>query len=151
MIYDEDAQLKEIDEVIYAADRALMHLQNARNEINSASGWGILDMMGGGLVSTYVKRDHMRQAQREVAQAQDAIQMFNRELQDVTNIYSINMNMDGFLGMADYLFDGILSDVFVYDQIKEMQSRIDDSIYQLERIRAWLIEKEEEIVSHRIY
>ena len=42
---------REINEAISAADDALDHLQRARQCLNSAGNWGLLDMLGGNMIS----------------------------------------------------------------------------------------------------
>ena len=46
---------KERNEAILAGERALDSLRAARDELNSAGNWGIVDLLGGGLISGLVK------------------------------------------------------------------------------------------------
>ena len=63
----------EIQEAIDAADRALRSLERARDSLHSAKGWGILDMLGGGLFSTCVKHSNMNEAETALADVQAAL------------------------------------------------------------------------------
>ena len=45
----------EIEEAMAAADDALFYLQKANDSMKSAKNWGLWDMFGGGLISTFVK------------------------------------------------------------------------------------------------
>lgn len=46
---------KEREEAIRAGKRAKKSLEQALDALDSASGWGILDIFGGGLISTLAK------------------------------------------------------------------------------------------------
>ena len=50
-------------EAMDAGERALSTLRCAQEKLNSASNWGILDMFGGGMFSTIMKRSKMDDAQ----------------------------------------------------------------------------------------
>lgn len=45
---------KELSEAIAACDRANSTLNEALGKLESAKGWGIFDIIGGGLVSSYL-------------------------------------------------------------------------------------------------
>ena len=85
--------IKEVEEAIMAADNALTHLTAAMDKLNSASGWGIFDMFGGGVFATYIKRSKMKDAQAEMEKAQNALMIFNRELEDVQNMVWLIMSL----------------------------------------------------------
>lgn len=46
---------KEKREAVEAGQRALNSLRAAQNNLNSAKNWGIFDMFGGGMFSTFIK------------------------------------------------------------------------------------------------
>ena len=142
-----DDELRELDEAIEASDAALEHLERARQLLDSASGWGVVDMIGGGMFSTFVKRAKMHEAQQEVQLAQNAMSVFRRELMDVEWVDAAGMGQDGFLGAADYFFDGVLADVMSYERIQRSRDQLERTIRQVEGIRERLIRREEEIVS----
>jgi hypothetical protein len=144
-VYDDE--LKELDEAIEASDNALEHLEKARQMLDGASGWGIVDMVGGGFFSTYLKRSRLHDAQREVQLAQNALRIFNRELRDVAMFDTVDIGQDSFLGMADYFFDGVLADFLSYDRIQRSRDDVERCIAEVERIRDRLIDREEELVS----
>ena len=57
---------KELSEAITASERVLDHLYEAETNLKNAKSWGVLDIVGGGFVSTFVKREYMETAQREL-------------------------------------------------------------------------------------
>ena len=60
---------RERQEAIDAGERALDSLYGARRELASAGNWGLLDLFGGGLFSTFAKHSKMDDAQRYMEQA----------------------------------------------------------------------------------
>ena len=50
---------KEKREAIDAGNRALRSLRTARENLNSAKNWGLVDMFGGGFFSTMLKHSKM--------------------------------------------------------------------------------------------
>ena len=55
---------RERQEAIDAGERALDSLYGVRKELESAGNWGLLDMFGGGMFTTFVKHSKMNDAQR---------------------------------------------------------------------------------------
>ncbi len=131
-------QHREISEAIDAADQALMYLNQARHSLNKAGNWGLVDLFGGGFLSTLLKHSHMDSAQRELEQARQAVRRFSRELQDVHAAMDVNLDTGDFLSFADYFFDGLIADWMVQSRISTAKRQVDDAIRQVERIRSQL-------------
>ena len=131
MIYD---RTKEIQEAITAGERALVSLRNAKSNMDSARGWGLLDIFGGNGFSGFVKHMKISRAQESLNQAKDDLERFNRELADVQDIRGLTIDISDFLIFADFFFDGLLADIYVQSKIKQAQSDIDNAIYRVEEL-----------------
>ena len=127
MLIDRERQ-DEID----AGERALDSLYGVRKELESAGNWGLLDMFGGGMFTTFVKHSKMNDAQRYMERAKRDLAAFSRELADVSE--TLNINTGDFLSFADYFFDGFLADMMVQSRIRDAQRQVDDAIYRVESI-----------------
>lgn len=57
---------KEKREAIEAGQRALSSLRIAKENLNSAKNWGLVDMFGGGFFSTMLKHSKMDQARQNM-------------------------------------------------------------------------------------
>ena len=123
---------RERQEAIDAGERALDSLYGVRKELESAGNWGLLDMFGGGLFTTFVKHSKMNDAQRYMERAKRDLAAFSRELADVSE--TLNINSGDFLTFADYFFDGFLADMMVQSRIHDAQRQVDDAIYRVESI-----------------
>ena len=131
MIYD---RTKEIQEAITAGERALVSLRNAKSNMDSARGWGLLDIFGGNGFGGFVKHMKIGRAQESLNQAKDDLERFNRELADVQDIRGLTIDISDFLIFADFFFDGLLADIYVQSKIKQAQSDIDNAIYRVEEL-----------------
>jgi len=129
MAYEKEK--KEILEALAAGDEAIYHLEGAQNMLNSAGNWGIADILGGGLFISMIKRNKMREAQREMDEAREALQAFSRELQDVDRAMDIDLDLDGFLGFADFFFDNFMVDVMVQSRISDAKRQVNEAIEQV--------------------
>lgn len=131
-IKDRDTEIKE---AIEAADNALGHLRGAAAELDRAGGWGIADMLGGSFISTAIKHGHMGNAQEEIEAAKVALRSFARDLRDVDEDVGLDVEVGGFLGFADYFFDGIVADWLVQSKIDAAKQQVADAIRQVEGVR----------------
>lgn len=104
------SQREEIQEAVQAANRTLGHLQRAQECLRSAGNWGVVDMLGGGLLTSLIKRGKMSGAEAELSQARDALRQFAAELRDVRDAADISVEVNDFLGFADLFFDGLIVD-----------------------------------------
>ncbi len=134
----------ELREALAAGQSAARSLEAVRKSLESAAGWGVWDMMGGGLLSTMAKHSHMDQAKEHAHQAEQALRRFHRELQDVQAQLEVHLQLDGFLRFADYFFDGLIVDWSVQsrinssrDAVGQAQQRVSEMLARLEaRLRA---------------
>ena len=122
---------KEVQEARYAGLRALDSLRAAQKALESARGWGIFDILGGGTISTLVKHSKLDRAREHIENAQYALKKFRRELADV-NLPDVRI--DGLLTFADFFFDGFFADLLVQQRINEARRQIERTCRQVEDI-----------------
>ena len=78
----------------------------------------------------------MSDAEREIEEARYSLQRFSKELRDVTGYSSIHI--DEFLTFADFVFDGLLADVWVQSKISKAKEQCDDAIVRVSQIKSEL-------------
>lgn len=133
MAYDDN---KERQEAIFAGMRAKNSLTNALNALNSARGWGIYDILGGGVISTFIKHSKMDDASDYLEEAHRDLQIFNKELSDIKGLDGINLSTNDVWGVSDWLFDSFLTDWIVQGRINEAREQIRHAIDQVDSILA---------------
>ena len=125
---------KEKREAIEAGQRALNNLRTARENLNSAKNWGLVDMFGGGFFTTMMKQSKMDQAKRNMDLAKLALRNFSKELNDVNIACNLNLDMGDFLTFADYFFDGFAVDWMVQERINKARNQVEEAIRRTEEI-----------------
>ena len=129
---------REINEAMQAGQEALRCLSQARDCLNSAGNWGIVDMLGGGLITTFIKRSKMKDADLLVQQARSALKRFQKELTDVENIPEFRIETGDFLTSADYFFDGLVADWLVQSKINDARRQVENAMVKINYIMGQL-------------
>lgn len=130
---------REINEAAAAADQALYYLYDAQKYLSSAGNWGILDLLGGGFISTLAKHSKLDNATKSLNNAKIAVLNLKRELSDVNMISNINIDVGSFLTFADYFFDGFVADWLVQSKIRDAQAQVNNAIMQITDIKNQLL------------
>ena len=128
------AQMREAAEAMDAGSACLSQIEAIQSELGSAEGWGTWDLLGGGFISDVAKHSHLDQAQNLVNGLQACLRRFRTELADVTVYADLQIQIDGFLRFADYIFDGVFADWAVLDRIHDSQARVENTRAQIEAI-----------------
>lgn len=128
------SQSKELREAVGAGNAALDTADQIADSLHSAEGWGTWDLVGGGLLTDLAKHSHLDEAQAAVEQLQSELRRFKTELSDVAIDADFKVSIDGFLRVADYVFDGIFADWAVLSHIHHSQERIDEVRIQIDGV-----------------
>ena len=128
--------MKEVREATYAGERALSSLKIAQDELSSAKSWGIVDLLGGGLITDMIKHSKMDRASSYMETAKHDLRVFQRELKDVTVNADFQINVGDFLKFADFFFDGLVADYLVQSKIADAKKEVDKAIREVEDILA---------------
>ena len=126
------ADAREVDEAIWAGERALDSLREAKAKLDSARNWGIYDILGGGMVSSIVKHSKMSSANECVEQANRDLKRFAKELRDVDED-GLYVQAGSLASTMDIFFDNVFSDFIVQNRINEARGEIDRMIGRIER------------------
>lgn len=130
---------KETQEAIESGINAIRSLEDARAELKKASSWGLLDMLGGGMITGLIKHSKLENANSCLDDARYELQIFTKELSDVSGYYDLDLEIDGFLQFADFFMDGFLADFLVQNQIRKTIDKVDKAIYHVDSIVRRLI------------
>lgn len=125
---------REIREAIGAGERALYSLNAAREQLQSAGNWGLLDLFGGGFFTDMMKHSKIEKAVSCMESAKRCLEIFQRELRDVSVRADLGMEIGGFLTFADFFFDGILADYLVKSKISDAKDEVEEAIAQVTQI-----------------
>ena len=126
---------KEVREAIQAGEAALESMEMARKELGSARNWGLFDIFGGGMLSTFVKHSKMDEASYYMEEAKRSIAVFERELKDVSLSADFSIEVGSFMRFVDIFMDNVFVDFMVQSQINDAIASLDQVS---ERIRSIL-------------
>lgn len=115
---------RQLQEAISAGHKALSTLHKAQNKLDSAAGWGLFDMLGGGTITTLVKRSKMNDARELIDDLRHDLRAFQREIKDVEIISNLDFDDGALLTFADYFFDDFLADFLVQRKISNAQKQL---------------------------
>lgn len=141
-----EQELREIREALDAGNRTLQCLKQARAELNSASNFGVADMLGFDLIGGIGKHMKINKAKAQLEEAKRQVVLFQHELKDVSVRLQFQVNIGDFLTFADFLFDGIFTDVIVQSKISDAKEQVDRAIWQVEQIINDLYRMEREVL-----
>jgi len=140
-------ELQELNEADREGQYLLDALECAEKALSSAGNWGVYDMMGGGMISTHIKRSRMDDAQVAIVDAGRRLRRFQKELEDVKMAVNTELHLGGLLSFADYFFDNLFVDWMVQDKIRKAETQVKDG---LSAVRSTLHVLKDEIRDHKV-
>lgn len=141
-IAEVNSDIKEIGEAVAAGDDVIAGLDSVIAYFKSAGNWGIVDLLGGGLIITAVKHSKIDRAKEAIHEVQTRLGRFRRELADLRTKPEapLGVEISSFEKFADFLFDGLIFDWIVQSKIRrsldaavEMRARMDAIVGGLRR------------------
>lgn len=116
-----NSDVNELNEAVDAGNAVLEELENVISYFNSAGNWGIVDLIGGGLIITAVKHSKIDKAKDAVNEVQHLLGRFQRELSDlnISPESQLGIEVSSFQTFADYIFDGLIFDWVVQSKINK--------------------------------
>lgn len=140
-------ELQELNEADREGQYLLLALERAEKALSSAGNWGVYDMMGGGMISTHIKRSRMDDAQVAIVDAGRRLRRFQKELEDVKMAVNTELHLGGLLSFADYFFDNLFVDWMVQDKIRKAETQVKDG---LSAVQSTLVVLKDEIQNHQM-
>jgi hypothetical protein len=130
---DQAILVKELLEAWTAGKRVVASLDDASASLEKAENWGKWDLLGGGMLTTHQKHSHVDDAKASIQNANHLMLNFQEELKDLNRGLNIQIDISGTLKMADYWFDGLITDWVVQGRIANSQSQ---TLKALSEVRA---------------
>lgn len=119
-----------------AGVQALESLYTVREKLNSAKKWGILDIFGGSMISTYMKHSRINEVEGMIEQARIRLTDFQKALRKVEVSPKLQNEISGFLTFADFAFDNPITDYLVQTKLQSLGEEVEDTIQLTEELLA---------------
>ena len=126
--------IKEINDAVNAANDALYNLSNAEAILKEVKGWGIVDILGGKMIITGIKRMKMMEADESLRIAQQSLYDLNEELHDIGEYFNLSNVNDGGLAVLDFVFDNIFTDILTQSKINQALEKVRKAMAQVEGV-----------------
>lgn len=123
--------------VLSLVSEARYHLEEAQHELGSARGWGLWDLFGGGFISTMIKHGHMDDAEKHIREAQRLLEMAGHLAPDVRSLFEEKDH--GIARLADWLFDGTLSDLYMQSCIGDRKRAVEKLLERVQGLEDALL------------
>lgn len=115
---------KELLEAKTAALSLIRKLDEAISQLRGALSWGVYDIIGGGMLSSMIKRNKIKEANEAIRDIRYLISSLNKELQDV-DLYLPDELRDSFSdNLMDTFFDNIFTDFRVQGEVKHALNKL---------------------------
>lgn len=125
---------KEVREAVAAGERALASLRAAARELSKARNWGLVDIFGGGLLTSIIKHSKISNASSCMDAARNDLRVFEKELRDVAVYRELRIEIGDFLTFADFFFDNFLVDFMVQSKITEAGRQVEQATLRVEQL-----------------
>lgn len=129
---------REVAEAVAAGRRALASLEEAADALDSASNWGLFDLVAGGLLSSLVKHARLGDARDSLERARADLYAFTRELSDVRGIEELRVDVGGLAATVDVLLDNPFVDLYVQKKISDAEDNVAAAIAATKTVLARL-------------
>lgn len=112
-------------------EKAKECLEEALKALSSASNWGLLDIFGGGTLTTFIKHTKIEKAREYIYRSRAYTEELKREL---SGLEDINIDIGSFLTFADFFWDGLAADILVQSKINSARRQISSAVSDLDRV-----------------
>ncbi|MCR5612680.1 hypothetical protein [Treponema sp.] len=127
-----------IEQTLNTVYDLLGELNSAENNLKSARTWGIFDMFGGGFITDLIKHSKIDNAKN----AMDRVNFLMEKLRSqITQLRQgdYTMNVNTWLTVADFLFDGMFVDIYMFSKIMQSLDEVRKLKYRIESLRDELL------------
>lgn len=142
----EKSYIQELREAKRALSRSRNITADIQQAVGSARSWGLLDLLGGGFVSSLAKRSRIEKLNEQLSWLEHSLDVLQNELEDVRLYAPAALNDSFSRQMLDVIFDNIFTDYAVQSELVQLKNQLDDledDLEQLERKLDKMIHEEE--------
>ena len=124
--------IRDQKEFVIAMRKALNNLKAAKADLDCARGWGIVDIVGGGIFVTMIKQTKMEEAMKHLQSSMRYLQRYRRDNDSTDYVHQDFLHLGEFVTSADYLLDNPITDIYVQTKINSLRKRVAEAIVSME-------------------
>ena len=126
-----------IERALSMTREAEYRLGEALDRLNSAENWGIADILGGRLITTFVKHARADGAEASIREARRLLGLVQRMMPQ-ERLDAPESDGYGFARTADWLFDGLLADLCMQRRLSARKAAVEKLIGRVRLLRTRL-------------
>jgi len=130
---------RRLDRALAKGDAAIAALSAVRDTLGRAEQWSVMDLFGGGVVSSLVKHDKINAARRKLTEARRDLTAFEKHVERLLDDTEIELKFDGFVRFADSFVDNLYHDFIVAQRLSTAQYSVRKALTrikeQVQRLR----------------
>lgn len=136
----------EMTDVLQLGNALRWQLHHIMEILQSARNWGRMDLIGGGSISSALKRERMEETRKALAELDVILGYFRKKFRETPVVSKISYEEWGNdLFVADFLLDGFVIDALVQVDIVDCQAEMERLYEQTEMICKSLRQRAESI------
>ena len=136
----------EVTDVLQLGNALRWQLHHIMEILQSARNWGRMDLIGGGSISSALKRERMEETRKALAELDVILGYFRKKFRETPVVSKISYEEWGNdLFVADFLLDGFVIDALVQVDIVDCQAEMERLYEQTEMICKSLRQRAESI------
>lgn len=127
--------IKEGKEAIEAGNYARDIALKVYNSFESASTWGVIDMVGVlDFVADMAKHAKVNEAKQLTNELEQALRRFKTELVDTRINVNLSVEINDFDRMVDFMFDNVFSDYMIQNKINRAKEQVGTVLNEIEYV-----------------
>lgn len=110
---------RERQEALFALDQALGLCHAASDKLKSAKGWGLFDIVGGGMISSLIKHGRIDEAKSVLIDLESQLGVVKKELGELSMELRNTLHLSTGHLAFDIFFDNLFSDIHTQSKINQ--------------------------------
>ncbi len=143
-------QKREIKEARRAAEKAVATAERVSRDLADAHGWGVYDVIAGGLIADVGKYDCINHAEDNLSTLHTDLYHLRKELKDIKIDSHISINISNDMRVVDIFLDNIFTDFAALGEIKRSRNEVEELIIQLREVIDYLMGLDSSIVESEL-
>ena len=94
-------------------------LDEALRELKKASNWGIVDLLGGGFITSLIKREKLKKTSDYLYRIKRLLNDLAKEMNTYSTDFGLDYEIDDLLGITDVWVDNVFSDFATQTKIEK--------------------------------
>ena len=134
-----EVQAQNINHAIEITNELIPLVREAESKFKGARNWGVIDILGGGLITDLIKHSKLNSAGNLMNRINYKLGELRGVLGGIQAGGDYSMHVGGLVTFADIFFDGALSDIWMESKILSSLSEVKKLRHKIEQLRSDLL------------